>query len=285
MAHGIIDVHTHCFVGRSHEAVLARDFSVLRQKGLNGMVVIGLVNTNPNADTNWNLIPDYVEHQGDPDFNEADDLLALSESTDRMMMPFVDTRYLKGDVTKALDGYIGRGFKGIKGIYLPDNENDIGVCGAPETLGITLEQYRRREWELFAYAEAHDLPLLYHMDARRYGDTMKALLDDFPRVRVNFPHFGISRKAFSAVLDRHANVFTDIANLLPHMRNNPTSYRDFITHFSDRVCFGTDAFLYNVLSVLDYINMVREFGLPEEVESRVFSVNPSRFLGCALNGV
>lgn len=278
----IIDVHLHCFVGRTYEAALVRDLAILRRAGIGRMVVIGLVNDHPDPETTWNLIPDYVENHGDPFFNEADDLLALTESVDKVFLPFVDTRYLRGNVVTVLDGYMGRGFRGIKGIYLPDNENDLGVGNVPETLGITLEQYRRREWELFAYAQAHDLPLLYHMDARRYGDTMKALLDDFPHVRVNFPHLGIGRKAFSSFLDRYPNVFTDIASLLPHMRRNPSSYRDFIVHYSDRVCFGSDAFLYQPLPVLDYIALVKELGLPEEIEVQVFNGNPIRFLGRAL---
>lgn len=285
MTSEIIDVHMHCFVGRHQEAALARDIALLRREGLRRMVVAGLVNTHPDPETTWNLIPDYVENHGDPHFNEADDLLALAESVDHALLPFVDTRYLRGDVATALDGYMGQGFKGIKGIYLPDNGNDLGVGNVPDTLGISLDQYHRREWDLFAYAENHDLPLLYHMDARRYGGVMKDLLDDFPRVRVNFPHLGIGRKAFSAFLDRYPNVFTDIASLLPHMRSNPAGYRDFIMHYPDRVCFGTDAFLYQAGAALDYIRMVKELRLPEDIETQVFNGNPARFLGQALTVV
>lgn len=275
----IIDVHTHCFTGRGRGADIARELDKPRREGLRHMVVVGLVNTHLDSKAMWNLIPDFVENHGDPLFNEADDLLALTESTDPLMMPFVDTRHLWGDVARELNGYIGKGFKGIKGIYLPDNENDLGIGNVPDTFGISLEQYHRREWEIFSFAQAHDLPLLYHMDARRYGNVMKSLLEDFPRVRVNFPHLGIGRKAFSTFLDRYPNVFTDIASLLPHMRSNPASYRDFIMHYPDRVCFGSDVFLYQAGTVLDYIRVVKELKLPDEIEAMVFSGNPRRFLG------
>lgn len=280
----IIDVHMHCFTGRRHGTDVVRDIGELRREGLRHMVVVGLVNTRLDSTAMWNLIPDYVENRGDPLFNEADDLLALTELSNSAIVPLVDTRYLWGAVTRELQGYIEKGFKGIKGIYLPDNGNDLGVGNVPDTLGISLEQYRRREWEIFSFAQDHDLPVLYHMDARRYGDVMTALLEDFPRVRVNFPHLGIGRKAFSAFLDRYPNVFTDIANLLPHMQSNPASYRDFIMHYPDRVCFGSDVFLYQAGTVLDYITAVKELRLPEDVESQVFSGNPSRFLGRALAG-
>jgi hypothetical protein len=279
----IIDVHTHCFTGRWHAEEVARGLDDLRRAGLRHMVVAGLVNTHLDSEAMWGLIPDYVENRGDPLFHEAGDLLELTRLSDRMLVPLVDTRHLWGDVSTALQGYMARGFKGIKGIYLPDGGNDIGVRGVPDTFGITLQQYHQREWEIFSFAQTHDLPLLYHMDARRYGDVMKAMLEDFPHVRVDFAHLGIGRKAFSAILDRYPNVYTDIAGLLPHMQNNPASYRDFIIHYADRVCFGSDALLYQTESILEYIQMVKNLQLPEDIEAQVFFANPARFLGRALH--
>lgn len=279
MPQEIIDVHMHCFTGRRHADAVARDLEMLRRNGLRHMVVAGLVNTRLDEKEIWKLMPDYVDTRGDTRFHETDDLLELTRLSDQTIVPFVDTRYLWGDVPTLLQGYIEQGFKGIKGIYLPDNENDLGVGNVPDTFGISVEQYHRREWEIFSFVQAHDLPLLYHMDARRYGDVMAALLDDFPRVRVNFAHLGIGRKAFSKILDRYPNVYTDIAALLPYMRENPASYRDFIVHYRDRVCFGSDVFLYRADTVIDYISAVRDLKLPEEIEAEVFSGNPRRFLG------
>jgi len=223
-----------------------------------------------------------VENRGDPLFHEAADLLALTRLADPALIPFVDTRHLWGEVAVELGCYLASGFKGIKGIYLADAGNDIGVAGVPDSFSITLQQYHKREWEIFAYAQTHDLPLLYHMDARRHGDVMRALLDDFPGVRVNFAHLGIGRKAFSAILDRYPNVYTDFAGMLPHILGNPASYRDFITHYADRVCFASDALLYQAGTILDYIRMVQGLHLTPEIEARIFSDNPRGFLGCAL---
>lgn len=281
-ARQIIDVHTHCFTGRWHADDVARGLDDLRCAGLKHMVVLGMVNTRLDSQAMWGLVPDFVENRGDPLFHEADDLLELTRLSDRVIVPFVDTRHIWGDVPTILQGYIARGFKGIKGIYLADEENDIGVRSVPDTFGITLQQYHQREWEIFSFARTHDLPLLYHMDARRHNDVMKSLLDDFPGVRVNFAHLGIGRKAFSAILDRYPNVFTDIAGLLPHIQANPSGYRDFFIHYADRVCFASDALLYQSGSVLDYIKMVKDLQLPEDVESMVFYDNPVRFLGRAL---
>jgi predicted TIM-barrel fold metal-dependent hydrolase len=282
MSQDIIDVHLHCFTGKWHAEAVLRDLAVLRREGLRHLAVVGLINTHLDADAMWNLIPSYVENRGDPLFHEAEDLLELARQANPFILPLVDTRHLWGDVNATLQECLDQGFRGIKGIYLADDDNDLGVGNVPDTFNISLEQYHRREWEIFAFAEAHDLPLLYHMDAKRHGDLMGALLEDFPRVRVNFAHFGIGRSAFRKFLDRYPYVYTDMASMLPHMQSNPSSYRDFIMHYPDRVCFGSDALLHSTGAVLDYIHMVRGLGLPEEIESRVFSENPTRFLGRAL---
>ena len=279
----IIDVHMHCFTGKADAPAVLRNIEKLGKEGVRGLVVVGLINTKLDADAMWDLIPDYVENRGDPLFNEVDDLLELAGFSDKMIVPFIDTRHLWGDVPFVLNRYINQGFKGIKGIYLPDNENDLGVRSVPDTFGISLEQYRQREWEIFSFAQTHDLPLLYHMDVRRYRDEMMALLNDFPQVRVDFAHMGISRKEFRKILDRYPNVYTDIASLLPHIRSNPESYRDFIMHYPNRVCFGSDAFLHQTETVLDYVAMVKDLKLPEEIEAMVLHGNPANFLGNALH--
>lgn len=221
----IIDVHLHCFIGVKDSEIVVRGVEKLRQAGVRNIVVAALTNTNPSSHDIWKVIPEYVENLGDPDLHEADVLLEFSNLTEGFIVPLLDTRNLTGDIENIISGWIKCGYKGLKGIYLPDDTNDIRVTGVPETLGITLEQYNSREREIFSFAHKNDLPLLYHMDARKYGDLMRELLDDFPGVRVDFAHFGIGRKALSKIMDRYPNVFTDIAQMLPHIKNDPAGYR------------------------------------------------------------
>lgn len=280
----IIDVHCHCFAGCAQAGPVSEGLARLRDAGVRHMAVMGLVNTRFNLQEIWKLIPEGFDNLGDPLFYEVDALLQFSRDSHGMLFPLVDTRCLAGDVPSLLQGYLAQGFLGIKGLYLADDGNDLHLAGIPEVFGISLEQYHQREWQIFAFAEAHDLPVVYHMDANRYGDVMRAILDDFPRLRINFPHFGISRKALARILDRYPNVYTDIAYMLPHIRGNPASYADFISHYPDRVCFGSDALLYQPEIVLDYIQLVRKLRLPGEMENQLFSGNPRRFLGSSLDG-
>jgi len=277
----IIDVHCHCFAGLEQNEAVSSGFARLREAGVNHLAVMGLVNKRLNEQDVWKLIPQGFPNLGNPLFNEADALLQFAQQSDGMLFPMLDTRMLNEGVPGFLDQHLKRGFRGIKGLYLADSSNDLGLSSIPDTFGISLQQYLNREWEIFAFAEAMDLPVLYHMDANRYGDTMHAILDDFPHLRINFPHFGIGRKAFSKILDRYSNVYTDIAYLLPHIQNDPVGYADFIGHYQDRVCFGSDALLYQTEIVLEYIKLVRSLKLPAAIKTKVFSANPRRFLGLA----
>ena len=278
----IIDVHCHCFAGLNESAQVAAGLARLRSAGVRNLAVMGLVNTRLDVDEIWKLIPEGFDNHGDPLFNEVDALLQFAAESPGMLLPMVDTRCLKGEVETLLQGYVEQGFFGIKGLYLADDGNDLRVASVPEVFGITLQQYHQREWQILAFAEANDLPVVYHMDANRHGDVMSAMLDDFPALRINFPHFGIGRKAFSKILDTYANAYTDIAFMLPHIKSNPASYVDFISHYPDRVCFGSDALLYQADIVFDYIQLVRDMKLPQGLEHRVFAENPRRFLGRGL---
>lgn len=275
----IIDVHCHCFASQGQAERVNAGLARLRAAGVSHLAVMGLINTDLDEETVWKLIPPGFDNLGDRLFNEADHLLQFARQNGPMLFPMVDTRHLHGDVPGQLQHYVERGFRGIKGLYLADDGNDLKIGNVPEVFGISLAEYHRREWAIFAFAEAAGLPVVYHMDARRYGDIMRAILDDFPRLRINFPHFGIGRKAMAAILDRYPNVFTDIAYMRPHMQSEPAGYRDFISHYPDRVCFGSDALIYQEEIVLTYIDLVRSLQLTAELEDQLFSRNPRAFLG------
>jgi len=275
----IIDVHCHFFAGLEQADRVHSGLAKLRNAGVSHMAVMGLVNTRFSVQDIWKLIPEGFDNLGGPLFYEADDLLQFTRENGEMLFPMVDTRCMVGDVPNTLNGYVKRGFRGIKGLYLADEGNDLGLSSIPDLFSISLQQYHQREWQIFEFAEANNLPVLYHMDANRYGDVMQGLLDDFPRLRINFPHFGIGRKAFRKILDRYPNASTDIAFMLPHIQNNPESYSDFISHYQDQVCFGSDALIYQPEVVLEYIELVRSLKLSKEIEKKIFSENPRRFLG------
>ncbi len=277
----IIDVHTHCFTGRAGLPALVPVVGELKKRGFTRVVTLGLINTAFDRETAACIMPPFVDNRGAQTFDEADDLLGLADDLRPFLIPFADMRHLAGDPAPELSFRIGQGFMGIKGIYLPDENNDLGVRPIPDALGMTRAAYERRESEVFRFAEERGLPLLYHMDARRYGDRMESLLKDFPRARVNIPHLGVSRKAFAPFLERHENLFTDFAFLKTHVEKDPAGYRDFMVAFADRICFGTDALLHGLLECADYADMMDGLRLGPEITEKICSANPRRFLGPA----
>ncbi len=275
----IIDVHCHGLTGLEQGPLVASGLSRLRRAGVSQLAVMCLVNTRFNAEEMAGLIPAGFANRGDPRCYEVDALLQFAQQNEGMLLPMVDTRCMSGSVPEQLHAYLAQGFRGIKGLYLADTDNDLNLSSIPELFGISADEYHDREWQIFSFAEANNLPVLYHMDVHRYQEVALAILEDFPLLRINFPHFGISRKALRKLLDNFPNVYTDIAFMRPHILNNPESYRDFIRHYPDRVCFGTDALLYQPEIVLQYIDLVRSLQLTEDLESGIFSTNPRRYLG------
>jgi hypothetical protein len=275
----IIDVHCHFLSGLGQSELIAAGLADLRKAGLGQVAVMGLVNTSFNAEEIARLIPEGFTNCGDPLYYEVDTLLQLSQQNPGMLFPMVDTRCMTGNTPQLLQNYIARGFRGIKGLCLADAGNDLQLASIPELFGISYQQFHEREWQIFSFAEANELPVLYHMDVNRYNDMTLAILNDFPQLRINFPHFGIGRKALRKILDSYPNVYTDIAYMRPHILKSPESYRDFICHYPDRVCFGTDALLYQLETITQYIELVKSLHLPVEIERKVFSENPRRFLG------
>ena len=275
----IVDVHCHCFAGPAQADLVRSGLARLRAAGLSHLAVMGLANTRLDQDEIRRLIPAGFEHLGDPLFYEADDLLRFERDSEGMIFPLLDTRGLVGPLATQLEDFISRGFRGLKGLFLADDRNDLQVVSIPTVLGLSRGQYLEREWEMFDFARANSLPVVYHMDSRLYADEMRAILDDFPGLRIDFPHFGIGRKALGKIFDYYSDVYTDIAFMRPHIERDPSGYRDFILHYSDRVCFGSDALLYQPWIILEYIEMVRALQLPAALEISVFAENPRRFLG------
>jgi predicted TIM-barrel fold metal-dependent hydrolase len=85
------------------------------------------------------------------------------------------------------------------------------------------------------------MPILIHVDLRRYGDFVGEMVGSYPKTNFNIPHFGFSRKAISSLLDKYPNCYTDMSSLISFMEKDPVSYKSFIQQYQDRILFGSDA--------------------------------------------
>jgi hypothetical protein len=72
---------------------------------------------------------------------------------------------------------------------------------------------------------------------------------------------------------------TDISSLGPYMDADPASYRDFILDYPKRVMLGSDAIAsHDMRMAMEYVDRVKNLGLPPYIEAGVFAGNARRFL-------
>ena len=170
---------------------------------------------------------------------------------------------------------------------------------------------------LYEYCEENCIPILFHVNPGPtkpgFADEFIAVLDMFPDLKVNCPHFMLSSikdTRLRELLDTYPNLYTDIsfghddylkAGLL-RISRDPDKFRDLFTQYPDRIMYGTDMvvtaaskktteWIYDRCQV--YIDMLAEetyttpllpgeelrgLALPEELLQRVFYQNYVDFM-------
>ncbi len=70
---------------------------------------------------------------------------------------------------------------------------------------------------IYAFAEKTQLPIVFHINLIEYFDEFVRVMEQFPHLRVNVPHFGLHKntgerlRRFEWLLQRYPNVYTDIS--------------------------------------------------------------------------
>jgi len=169
------------------------------------------------------------------------------------IVPFADARFIEADAEQKMKGFWDQGFRGLKLLYVPEEDPGLVLAGMEEAFGRTVRQSEEITARLIDAAASQGMPVLFHADLKRYGPFVEDMVHTHPRTLFNIPHFGSSRKAMSILLDKYANCYSDLSSLTPHMKKEAGSYRDFICHYQDKILFGSDALI----------------GMPEHVESSV----------------
>jgi hypothetical protein len=217
-------------------------------------------------------------------------------------------------VFDAMDGYssnensvaggLGGGclFAGVK-LYPP-----LGFDPWPEE-----EEEREKVEILFGFCERRGIPIVTHCDDHGYrivsvGDALaftapsryRAVLERYPRLRIDFAHFGrqyttgLRRRTLTAWFEEIVdlivacpNVYTDLAfngvepeyyeRLVAALAALPAATREKV---ESRILFGSD-FVVNLMKVRSYADYYRIFDaspLEPELRARLCSENPARFL-------
>ena len=161
------------------------------------------------------------------------------------IIPFADARFIDHDIEAKMEQFKQQGFGGLKLLYVPEEDTNIRVQGMGQAFGRPVKQSEAITAHLIDSAASQGMPVLFHVDLRRYGNFVEEMLQSHGATNFNVPHFGSSRKAIGHLLENYPNCYTDTSALIPFMREDPVSYKSFMRQFQDRILYGSDALIGN----------------------------------------
>lgn len=144
-------------------------------------------------------------------FKENNDkLIELKERYPGRFCAFVTIHPPDDGNLELLRSYVERGADGLK-LYLGHGASH----GKGPFHMMKLDDPRMRP--IYAYAQKIQLPITFHVNLIKYFDEMVNVLELFPYLRVNIPHFGLHKNTdkrlarLAWLLGRYPNVYTDIS--------------------------------------------------------------------------
>ncbi len=192
-------------------------------------------------------LPRGIDYQGLSE--ENDELLRFAGTQVNKIVPLVMLQPNNQQNLELFKGYQTRGNRGLKlinghGDYFTKNHQ------------IVLDTPQLRE--VFRYAEAHSLPVLWHVNSHLFMKGFFATLHDFPKLKVVIPHLaGYLANAPSIVRDLlrvYPNLFIDISfgvkpsylrRSLEDISLRNLEWRQLFLDQPDRFLFGVDFVVTN----------------------------------------
>jgi hypothetical protein len=238
------DSHIHFYFKFPAEE-LKRVFNRLKEGGMLGLSALVFAEFPSDINTVLKMVPGMyhgniskaaLEMQQDPFpyFEWAKPLTIL---------PFVDARFIGQGIEAKMERFKQQGFKGLKLLYVPEEDLNIRVQGMEQAFGRPVKKSEEITARLIDSAASQGMCVLFHADLRRYGNFVEEMIHSHPATNFNVPHFGSSRKAISHLLENYPNCYTDTSSLVPFMLEDPESYKSFIRQFPDRILYGSDSLI------------------------------------------
>ncbi len=268
------DVHVQFFYDRSLEE-LGQKLAFLNQKGLAGINILVIGEFPTERETCLKMIPGAyhshvtpkaLEHQKDP-FEVVRLVHPLK------IVPFLDARFMENRIEEKIRMYRKRGFQGIKLLYVPEEDKAFQIRGMEKAFGRPPKQSEKITSHIIEEASSLGMPILMHVDLRRYGEFVEEMIRSHPKISFNLPHFGFSRKAMAILLDKYPNCYTDMSSLISYMEKEPTSYKSFIEQHQDRILFGSDAVIGQPETILLAIAFMKRFLSDPDIFHKITSKN------------
>ncbi|MBN2810219.1 MAG: amidohydrolase family protein [Deltaproteobacteria bacterium] len=254
----IYDAHVH-YLWRDSVTENCAAFAALREKGLQGMGLIIMGHHLPDPQQCFEFIPhSYHDRIGQQLFAGSSGMAVPEPGlfAGIEMFPYLDSRYITA--TEAdLSGFREAGFRGLKLLYVPDEDELYGMVGWKKLFGRSQKDYEAVTLRMIEQAVNYGWPVIFHVDLRLHEAFVRHILQNYPEHPFIFPHFGFSRKIMARLIEQFDTCYTDFSSLLPFMQQAPEAYKNFITEYQTRVLFGSDATTDWPELVSDYIDTVK----------------------------
>jgi len=238
------DAHVHFFHHCSMDE-LRNKLALMEENGFGGVDALVIVEFPPEFDIVLKMIPgqfhpyitrDALENQRDP-------FPLLDSGCSLKIVPFVDARFIAEEMEKKIKAYGQKGFKGLKLLYVPEEDQELRIGGMENTFNRTRRESEDITSRLIDGASSQRMPILIHVDLRKHGPFIEEMVKSHPETNFNIPHLGFSRRTISSFLERHSNCYTDLSSMAPFMEKDPGPYKKFVETYQDKVLFGSDAWV------------------------------------------
>ncbi len=226
----IIDVHEHILsrkqAGRFHLAIKKHNLSSISLVASPREVLFDVDEEKARfTNAEWN----------------NNELLQISQTAPDRFLAFATYSPDDRDIVAKLKVFIAKGGRGLKlynGHYRFYDIFNIPL-DAPHLMPV------------YKYCEANRIPITFHVNSRYYWVELKHLLDTYPELVVNLPHFCMSLvnlDRIAEIFNNYPNVYSDIScgegtlayETLIYISRYWQLYRELIETYKTRFLFGAD---------------------------------------------
>jgi len=272
------DAHLH-FIYNGSPSALRDIFVYLEKIGLAGFDALVIAEYPSDIRAIQKMVPEEYQEEVSLEVlsNQTEPFPLFNQVSQFDITTYIDSRFIETNIDQKIKMYRDLGFKGIKVLYVPEEDSVIKLGGMEQAFGRSREQSERISSLLIESASAQGMSILIHADLRRYGDFVSEMIKGYPMTNFNVAHFGFSRQAISPLLERYENCYTDLSSLSSFMRKEPEAYLKFINTYQNRILYGSDAMFGHPEIVGSSIEFFSKFFNDPELTKKVFSKNYFKF--------
>jgi hypothetical protein len=272
------DAHIH-FIFQQAPSDLKNIFLYLEGIGLAGFVALVIAEYPSDMGTIRKMVPQGFHDRVSLEIfaKQKEPFLLFSQTPHLEIVPYLDARFIETNIEQKIENYRALGFKGMKLLYVPEEDSTMGLSGMQHAFGRHRKQSERITSLLIESASAHGMSILVHADLRRYSDFISEMIKAHPMTNFNIPHFGFSRREISSLLEEYENCYTDLSSLAAFVKKEPETYLEFIRRYKDKILFGSDALIGGPEVVQSTRDFFFNFLSDKALLTRVFSKNYLEF--------